>query len=169
MAAQCHAEHGGERQQQRKRRQEGVISQQGHQVSGFVVTEFFDYRDGEPDDGVPLLPAVESTNDPLDRIWRWHVSLASMISSIIGFGHRFILRRSNPLAVGYPRTQPLQRQSPSHLDCNSQRAGWSAPVNSRGGCAADERHELNGATIRNGNFYRSGSASPFGRYELASS
>lgn len=75
MAAQCHAEDSSERQQQGKRGEEGVVGQQRHQVSGFVVAELLDDRDGERDHRMPLLPAVEPPHEPFWRARRHPVSV----------------------------------------------------------------------------------------------
>jgi hypothetical protein len=67
---QYHAEDGGECQQQGKCGDECVVRQQRYQIAGFVVAKFLDHRNRETDDAMPLLPAVEPTNDPFHRIRR---------------------------------------------------------------------------------------------------
>lgn len=70
MIAQYHASDGGQREQQWKHGNEGVVGQQRHEVTGLVVAELFNHRNREPDHGVPLLPVIETTSDSFHWIHR---------------------------------------------------------------------------------------------------
>ena len=68
ISAQCHAQDGGERQQQREGGDEAVVRQQRYEVAALVIAELLDHRDREPDDGMPLLPGVDTTCGLLDGV-----------------------------------------------------------------------------------------------------